>query len=59
MRFLEITKYYLSSIRFTIQVNVDEDNKIVWTAPIASKFINQDFKNLVRWSKADVVEEIK
>ena len=52
-----LRKYYLSSPRFTVQVNV-KDGIIVWGAPVITKFLGQPFGNLVRWSKADVVEEI-
>jgi len=52
-----IKKYYLSSKIFTIQVNTIYGN-ICWTAPIAKKFIGQPLENLIKWSRADVVEEL-
>lgn len=52
---LIMTKYWLSCSRFTIQVNTDDNGIIVWTAPIARKFVGQPLQNLVRWSKADQV----
>lgn len=51
-------KYYLSSTRFTVQVNTDLNGVIRWTAPVAGKFVGQPLANLVRWTRADVVEEI-
>ncbi len=51
-------KYYLSSKRFTIQVNTDDSGIIRWAAPVAWKFVGQPLANLVRWSRADIVEEI-
>lgn len=53
-----IIKYYLSSTRFTIQVNTDERGIIKWTAPVACKFLGQPIINLVNWSRADVIEVI-
>jgi hypothetical protein len=53
-----VRKYYLSAPRFTVQVNTDAAGIIRWTAPVSWKFVGQPFGNLVRWSKADVVEEI-
>lgn len=42
-------KYWLSCSRFTVQVNVDERNIIIWTAPITRKFVGQPLTNLLRW----------
>lgn len=53
-----IEKYYLSSPRFTVQVNTNADAIIIWTAPVAQKFVGQPIGNLIRWSRADVVEDI-
>lgn len=53
-----LKRYYLSSPRFTVQVNVDADGIIRWTANVTQKFVGQPMSNLVRWSKADVVEEL-
>lgn len=53
-----VRKYYLSSPMFTVQVNTNLDDVIVWTAPVAQKFIGQEIARLKRWSKADVVEVI-
>jgi hypothetical protein len=50
-------RFYMSSPRFTVQVNV-KDGIIVWTAPVAWKFVNQPFANLLHWSGSDVVERI-
>lgn len=52
-------KYYMSAPRFTIQVNVDDAGIIRWTAAVAWKFVGQPFTNLTRWSRADVIEEIR
>ncbi len=54
----KIRKFYLSSRIFTVQVNVNEGGTIVWTAPVARKFIGQPFSNLIRWSRADKVVQI-
>lgn len=51
-------KYYLSSPRFTVQVNTDMDGIIIWTAPVARKFIGQHIDKLSRWTRADAVELI-
>lgn len=52
-----VKKYYLSSPRFTVQVNT-RDNRIVWGAPVITRFMGQPLSNLIRWSQADAVIEI-
>lgn len=54
----KILKFYLSSRIFTIQVNVNEGGTIVWTAPVAQKFVGQPFSNLIRWSHANQTVQI-
>jgi len=41
--------YWLSCAKFTIQVEMDQDNVIVFTAPIVKKFVGQEFDCLVEW----------
>lgn len=45
----KIKSYYVSCDIFTIRVDVDEDDIIVYTADIAYKFVGQPFKNLKKW----------
>lgn len=47
---MSVTKHWFSCKRFTIRIDLDENNTIVWAAPIAAKFIGQPFDNLSRWS---------
>lgn len=41
--------YWLSSRVMTIGVEVDENDIITKTPPIAEKFIGQKLSNLIRW----------
>lgn len=42
-------KYWVSNEKFTCQVNTDDSNKIIETAPILKKFMNQPIENLFKW----------
>jgi hypothetical protein len=44
-----IKSYYVSCRIFTIRVDVNEDEVIVFTADIAHKFFGQPFENLKKW----------
>lgn len=58
---LDTTKYFVSAVMprgpMSVQVNV-RDGKIVWTARVAEWAIGKPLDVLVKWMKADVVEEI-
>ena len=43
-------KWWVSCRMFTVQVNVGQDGKIVFAAPIVRKFLGQPFDNLKRWA---------
>lgn len=42
-------RYWLSCRGFTVQVNCDDDDKIIFAAPIVRKFRGQPLSNLFRW----------
>jgi hypothetical protein len=44
-------KYWISCNRFTIQVETDAREVIVWAAPIAHKFRGQPLLNLLNWAR--------
>lgn len=44
-------RWWISSERFTVQVNTDERGIIVWAAPIVRRFVGQPLANLARWAK--------
>ena len=54
----DLRSFWISSPRFTIQVDVDERDIIRWSAPVARIFVGQPLKNLIRWAKADRIEEL-
>lgn len=43
------TEYWISSLRMTVGVTVNNAGVIVDAAPVVRKFIGQPFKNLTRW----------
>ena len=43
------TRVWLSSNRMTVRVEVDQNQTIVWAAPIVSKFVGQSLRNLLVW----------
>jgi len=43
--------YWISSRRMTIQVEVDEHDRITQASPIAFKFLGQPLKNLENWMR--------
>jgi hypothetical protein len=45
-------KYCVTSHRMTIQVNVDADDIIHWTPPVARCFVGQRLMQLLSWMKA-------
>ena len=54
-----IRKYWVSSKIMTIQVNVDQNNVIVFIAPVARRFIGQPIMNLVGWLRKSGAAAIK
>jgi len=44
-----VKKLWVSCSKFTIQVNIDDAGVIIWTAPIARKFIGQHIGALHTW----------
>lgn len=46
-----VWKCWLSCRNFTIQTNVDHAGTIVFTAPIARRFLGQPLGNLVEWMR--------
>lgn len=45
-------KYWVSCVKFTVQVTVNEEGRIVEAAPIVRKFIGQPFANLKKWASS-------
>lgn len=43
------TRWWASCNKFTVFVEVDENKRIVDTAPVVRRFIGQSFDNLLRW----------
>lgn len=44
-------KYWLSCVKFTIQADTDQEDRIVYAAPIARRFLGQSLVNLIRWMR--------
>ena len=44
-------KHWVSCTKFTVQVDTDERDIIVWAAPIVRKFSGQPLGFLLRWAK--------
>jgi len=42
-------KLWVSAKKFTGQVNVDDQNKIVFTPNVWHKFVGQPLPNLINW----------
>ncbi len=57
-----IRSYFISGrlhhVWCSVQVDVDDNDVIVWTADITRVFIGQKLERLTRWLKADVVDLI-
>lgn len=45
----EVRWVWVSNPRMTVAVRLDEQGRIVESAPIVRKFIGQPFSNLFRW----------
>jgi hypothetical protein len=45
-------KWYISCNKFTAQVNTDENNRIIFAAPIVKRFMGQPFENLLHWCQS-------
>jgi hypothetical protein len=41
--------YWLSSLKMTVGVDVDDNDRIIDGAPVIKTFIGQPLKNLIRW----------
>lgn len=41
--------YWMSYNKFTVQVDLDENGLIVWTAPITKRFVGQHVSRLKEW----------
>jgi hypothetical protein len=50
--------FWVSGRKFTFWILVDDNDKLVDTAPIAKKFISQPVKNLLRYFNIDQLEKI-
>jgi hypothetical protein len=43
-------RHWVSCSKFTVQVNTDANDKIIWAAPIVRKFVGQPLANLLSWA---------
>jgi hypothetical protein len=45
-------KWQVSCNKFTVQVNTDEEGRIIFAAPIVKRFMGQPFENLLKWAES-------
>jgi len=43
--------YWVSTTKFTVRVEVDRSGRITDAAPLARRFVGQQWKNLVNWCR--------
>ena len=51
--------FWVSGRKATFWISVDDNDRVVDTAPIAKKFIGQPVKNLLRYFNIDRLEKVE
>lgn len=43
-------RWWISCVKFTVEVETGQDRRIIKAAPICRKFVGQPLDNLLRWA---------